>query len=69
MGVLHGDHGRRPLRLGVRCGSGHEGTREIGLQVMGLDPMEMLIVPRLIGLIITLPLLTFFSDIGLARRR
>jgi phospholipid/cholesterol/gamma-HCH transport system permease protein len=33
------------------------------LSVMGLDPMEMLVVPRLIGLIITLPLLTFFSDI------
>ena len=37
------------------------------LRVMGLEPMEMLVVPRLIALIITLPLLTFFSDImGLA---
>ena len=33
------------------------------LTVMGLDPMEMLVVPRLIGLIVTLPLLTFFADI------
>jgi len=32
------------------------------LNVMGLDPMEVLVVPRLIGLVITLPLLTFFSD-------
>ncbi len=33
------------------------------LKVMGMDPMEMLVVPRLIALIITLPLLTFFSDV------
>jgi phospholipid/cholesterol/gamma-HCH transport system permease protein len=32
------------------------------LKVMGMDPMEMLVVPRMIGLIITLPLLTFFAD-------
>jgi phospholipid/cholesterol/gamma-HCH transport system permease protein len=37
------------------------------LEVMGMDPMEMLVVPRFIGLIITLPLLTFFADVmGLA---
>ena len=33
------------------------------LEVMGIEPMEVLVVPRLIGLIIALPLLTFFSDI------
>ena len=33
------------------------------LKVMGLEPMEMLVVPRLIALIITLPLLAFFADI------
>jgi phospholipid/cholesterol/gamma-HCH transport system permease protein len=33
------------------------------LEVMGMDPMEMLVVPRVIGLVITLPLLTFFSDV------
>src|SRR5438046_231777 len=33
------------------------------LKVMGMDPMEMLVVPRLLGLVITLPLLTFFSDV------
>jgi len=53
--------------------SGSAFTAEIGvmkareeidaLNVMGLDPMEMLVVPRLIGLVITLPLLTFFADI------
>jgi len=33
------------------------------LEVIGIDPMEVLVVPRLIGLMITLPLLTFFSDV------
>lgn len=33
------------------------------LKVMGMNPMEMLVVPRLIALVITLPLLTFFSDV------
>ncbi|HTR59619.1 MAG TPA: ABC transporter permease [Casimicrobiaceae bacterium] len=37
------------------------------LSVMGLEPMELLVAPRLIALVITLPLLTFFADImGLA---
>ena len=53
--------------------SGSAFTAEIGvmkareeidaLQVMGIDPMEVLVVPRLIGIIIALPLLTFFSDV------
>src|SRR5437867_1835147 len=53
--------------------SGSAFTAEIGvmkardeidaLNVMGMEPMELLVVPRLIGLVITLPLLTFFSDI------
>jgi phospholipid/cholesterol/gamma-HCH transport system permease protein len=33
------------------------------LKVMGIDPMEMLVVPRLIALVIAMPLLTFFSDV------
>jgi len=33
------------------------------LQVMGIEPMEVLVVPRLIALIIALPLLTFFADV------
>ena len=33
------------------------------LKVMGMEPMEMLVVPRLIALVITLPLLAFFADI------
>ena len=53
--------------------SGSAFTAEIGvmkareeidaLEVMGLDPMRLLVVPRLIGLAITLPLLTFYADV------
>jgi phospholipid/cholesterol/gamma-HCH transport system permease protein len=57
--------------------SGSAFTAEIGvmqarseidaLEVIGLDPMPVLVVPRVIGLTITLPLLTFFADVvGLA---
>ena len=53
--------------------SGSAFTAEIGvmqaraeidaLRVMGLDPMELLVAPRLIALVLTLPLLTFFADV------
>src|SRR5450432_2272337 len=33
------------------------------LNVMGIDPMQVLVVPRLIALVIALPLLTFFADV------
>src|SRR5439155_18369936 len=32
------------------------------LNVMGMEPMEMLVLPRLVGLLITLSLLTFYAD-------
>lgn len=34
------------------------------LQVMALDPMEVLILPRLLALILAMPLLTFLADIA-----
>lgn len=53
--------------------SGSAFTAEIGtmkvneevdaLVTLGLDPVEILVLPRLIALMITLPLLTFFADI------
>lgn len=53
--------------------SGSAFTAEIGvmkareevdaLQVMGFDPFDMLVLPRLIAITIALPLLTFFADI------
>ena len=33
------------------------------LRTLGLDPLDMLVLPRVIGLVIALPLLTFYSDI------
>ncbi|MEM9221068.1 MAG: ABC transporter permease [Pseudomonadota bacterium] len=54
--------------------SGSAFTAEIGsmrmreevdaLNVMGLDPVEVLVVPRLIALMLALPILTFLSDIA-----
>lgn len=32
------------------------------LKTLGLDPMEVLVLPRMLALVITLPLLTFFAD-------
>ena len=53
--------------------SGSAFTAEIGvmktreevdaLKVMGIEPMQVLVVPRVIALVVTLPLLTFFADI------
>ncbi|HXV23829.1 MAG TPA: MlaE family lipid ABC transporter permease subunit [Alphaproteobacteria bacterium] len=53
--------------------SGSAFTAEIGtmkvneevdaLSTLGLDPIEILVLPRLIALMIALPLLTFFADI------
>jgi phospholipid/cholesterol/gamma-HCH transport system permease protein len=34
------------------------------LRVMGLDPVEVLIVPRILALVISLPLLTFVADMA-----
>ncbi|HEY4163284.1 MAG TPA: ABC transporter permease [Dongiaceae bacterium] len=52
--------------------SGSAFTAEIGamqvneevdaLRVIGLDPMEVLVAPRILALVIALPLLTFFAD-------
>jgi phospholipid/cholesterol/gamma-HCH transport system permease protein len=33
------------------------------LRTLGLDPLDVLVLPRVIGLVIALPLLTFYSDI------
>jgi phospholipid/cholesterol/gamma-HCH transport system permease protein len=54
--------------------SGSAITAEIGsmkmreeidaLRVMGLDPIEVLIIPRLLALLVSLPLLTFLADMA-----
>ena len=33
------------------------------MRTLGLDPIEVLVLPRVLALMITLPLLTFFADI------
>jgi phospholipid/cholesterol/gamma-HCH transport system permease protein len=53
--------------------SGSAFTAEIGvmrareevdaLKIMGIDPIEVLVAPRLIALLVALPLLTFFADV------
>jgi phospholipid/cholesterol/gamma-HCH transport system permease protein len=60
------------IMLAGRSGSAY--TAEIGsmkmreeidaLQVIGLDPNEVLIMPRLVALVIALPLLTFIADMA-----
>ena len=65
------------IMLAGRSGSAY--TAEIGsmkmreeldaLKVIGLDPIEVLIMPRLVALVIALPLLTFISDICRPDRR
>ncbi len=32
------------------------------MRILGLDPMEILVLPRVLALVLTLPLLTFFAD-------
>jgi len=59
------------IMVAGRSGSAY--TAEIGvmrtreevdaLEVMGIEPMQVLVVPRVIALVITLPLLTVFADI------
>lgn len=54
--------------------SGSSFTAELGsmkmreeidaLETMGLDPMEVLVLPRILGLVLGLPLLTFISDMA-----
>lgn len=60
------------ILIAGRSGSAY--TAEIGMmqvnqevdamRTMGLDPMQVLVIPRVFALIITLPLLTFFADIA-----
>jgi phospholipid/cholesterol/gamma-HCH transport system permease protein len=39
-------------------------TQEIdALRTLGLDPIEVLVIPRLAGLLVTLPMLTFYANL------
>lgn len=44
------------------------GTMKVNLEVdalrtLGLDPMELLVLPRALALMVTLPLLAFYADV------
>ena len=55
--------GRSGAAFAAEIGVMKAGEEIDALKVMGLDPMELLVAPRLIALMLTLPLLTFFADI------
>ena len=55
--------GRSGSAFAAEIGVMKAGEEIDALEVLGFEPIELLIVPRLIGLIIALPLLTFFADV------
>ena len=55
--------GRSGAAFAAEIGVMQAGEEIDALKVMGLDPMQLLVAPRLIALILTLPLLTFFADV------
>ncbi len=76
VGVLR-DMGVLLTAIVVAGRSGSAFTAQIGtmkvneevaaMQVMGLDPINVLVTPRVVALMVTLPLLTFYADLmGLA---
>jgi phospholipid/cholesterol/gamma-HCH transport system permease protein len=54
--------GRSGSAFTAEIGAMMAGDEVDALKVMGLNPMQLLVVPRLIALTITLPLLTIFAD-------
>ena len=59
--------GRSGAAFAAEIGVMKAGEEVDAIKIMGMDPMQLLVVPRLIALVITLPLLTFFADfMGLA---
>jgi phospholipid/cholesterol/gamma-HCH transport system permease protein len=55
--------GRSGAAFAAEIGVMQAGEEIDALKVMGLDPMQLLVAPRLIALVFTLPLLTFFADV------
>jgi phospholipid/cholesterol/gamma-HCH transport system permease protein len=56
--------GRSASAITAELGSMNMREEISALQVMGLDPVHVLVVPRLIALVIALPLLTFIGDLA-----
>ncbi|MBM3505749.1 MAG: MlaE family lipid ABC transporter permease subunit [Alphaproteobacteria bacterium] len=55
--------GRSGSAFTAQIGSMKVNQEVDALQAMGLDPIHVLVVPRLLALVLTLPLLAFFADI------
>ena len=55
--------GRSGSAFTAQIGSMKVNEEVDAMRTLGLDPMEVLVVPRVLALVITLPLLAFFADI------
>lgn len=55
--------GRSGSAFTAQIGTMIVGEEVDALRALGLDPIEVLVLPRLIALVISLPLLSFFADI------
>ena len=55
--------GRSGAAFAAEIGVMQAGEEIDAMKVMGLDPMQLLVAPRMIALILALPLLTFFADV------
>lgn len=55
--------GRSGSAFTAQIGSMKVNEEVDAIRTLGLDPIEVLVLPRVAALILTLPLLTFFSDI------
>ncbi len=60
-----GDHRGRPVGLRLHGADRHHGgeRRARRMETLGLNTIEVLVLPRVLGLVITLPLLTFYADL------
>lgn len=56
--------GRSGSAITAEIGSMKMGEEIDALEVMALDPIEVLIVPRVVALVVALPILTFLADLA-----
>jgi phospholipid/cholesterol/gamma-HCH transport system permease protein len=55
--------GRTGAAFAAQLGTMQVNEEIDALRTIGLDPMEVLVLPRVLGLVIVMPLLTFYADI------
>ena len=54
----------RPISLIAQIGTMQVNEEVDALRTLGLDPLDVLVLPRVTALVIALPLLTFYSDMA-----